>query len=393
MRSIDIFPWNENFNCGLPEIDQQHERLVRLLNQLASHVAFNSDLPELEHIFDQLADYAVYHFQTEEAVWHEHFPDDPLEIAHRQVHDDFVTTVLATRQKIGTRAQDSIVEELLSFLTRWLASHILENDRHLAAVVLCMQSGLALEQAKVCAQQRLGGSTKVLINLILSIYDSLSVNTLGLMREIKQRKEQEEQVRQYAARLESVFMGAVGLATTMSEMRDPYTVGHERRVAEIAVAIGKELGLDAERLQGLKVGAHLHDIGKISIPVEILVKPGKISPVEHDLIRAHARAGYDILKAVDFPWPVEQIALQHHERMDGSGYPNGLMGENILLEARIVAVADVLEAMSSHRPYRPGLELDAALAELERGHGQLYDPAVVSACLRLFREKGFKLPS
>lgn len=393
MSSIDIFPWNENFNSGIAVIDQQHERLVHLLNQLASHVAFKADIPALENIFDQLAEYAVYHFQTEEGIWHQYMPDDPLEAEHSKIHGDFVATVLRTREKMASAEKDAIIEELLSFLTRWLASHILENDRYLAAVVLCMQSGKPLDEAKLCARERLGGSTKVLIDLILSIYESLSVNTLGLMREIKHRKEQEERIRQYATKLETVFMGAVGLATTLSEMRDPYTAGHERRVAEIAVAIGTEMGLNAECLEGLKVGGYLHDLGKISIPVEILVKPGRINPMEFGLIKTHPATGHEILKTVGFPWPVELIALQHHERMDGSGYPHGLSGEEILFEARIVAVADVVEAMSSHRPYRPGLGLKAALAEIEQGRGTSYDAGVVDACLRLFHERGFVLPS
>jgi len=188
-------------------------------------------------------------------------------------------------------------------------------------------------------------------------------------------------------------MSTVQVATTLSEMRDPYTTGHERRVAEVSVAIGAELGFDERRLEGLRVAGYLHDIGKITIPSEILSKPGKLTPVEFQLIKGHAQASYDVLKDVEFPWPVAQVALQHHERLDGSGYPHGLKGEAILLEARIMAVADVVEAMSSHRPYRPGLGIDKALAEIERGRGSAYDPAVVDACLRLFRDRGYAIPA
>jgi HD-GYP domain-containing protein (c-di-GMP phosphodiesterase class II) len=162
-------------------------------------------------------------------------------------------------------------------------------------------------------------------------------------------------------------------------------------VAEIAVAIGAELGLDERQQEGLRVAGHLHDIGKITIPAEILSKPGKLSAIEFHLIQGHAQASYDVLKGVEFPWPVAEVALQHHERMDGSGYPQGLKGVAILLEARIMAVADVVEAMSSHRPYRPGLGIDKALAEIERGRGSAYDPAVADACLRLFRERRYRL--
>ena len=215
---------------------------------------------------------------------------------------------------------------------------------------------------------------------------------IGLMQDISEKKRAEEQIQRYLEQLETAFMSTVEVATTLSEMRDPYTAGHERRVAEIAVAIGAELGFDARRQEGLRVAGYLHDIGKITIPAEILSKPGKLSAIEFQLIQGHAQASYDVLKDVEFPWPVAEVALQHHERMDGSGYPQGLKGEAILLEARIMAVADVVEAMSSHRPYRPGLGIDAALAEIERGRGSAYDPVVADACLKLFREKGYAIP-
>jgi len=216
---------------------------------------------------------------------------------------------------------------------------------------------------------------------------------IGLIQDISEKKRAEEQIKRYVAQLEAAFMSTVAVATTLSEMRDPYTAGHERRVAEIAVAIGAELGLDGRQQQGLRVAGFLHDIGKITIPSEILSKPGKLSPIEYKLIQCHSQASYDVLKGVEFPWPVAQIALQHHERMDGSGYPQGLKGEAILIEARIMAVADVIEAMSSHRPYRPGLGIDKALAEIERGRGSAYDPEIADICLRLFREKGYAIPA
>ena len=176
------------------------------------------------------------------------------------------------------------------------------------------------------------------------------------------------------------------------EMRDPYTAGHERRVAELAAAIGAEMALPPFMVEGIHFGAMIHDLGKIQIPAEILSKPTRISPVEFELIKGHAQAGYDILKGIDFPWPVAEMARQHHERLDGSGYPQGLKGDSILLEARVLAVADVVEAMASHRPYRPGLGIDKALAEIERGRGTVYDAFVADACLRLFREKSYQLP-
>ena len=215
---------------------------------------------------------------------------------------------------------------------------------------------------------------------------------VGLLQDISEKKRAEDAIRRHIVQLENSFMRTVEVAMTLSEMRDPYTRCHERRVADIAVAIGSEIGFDAHRTKGLRVAGQLHDIGKITIPTEILAKPTTLSPAEYELIKSHAKASFDVLKIVDFPWPVAQVALQHHERLDGSGYPQGLRGEEILLEARIIAVADVVEAMSSHRPYRPGLGIEEALAEIEHGRGVLYDPIIVDACLKLFRENRYAIP-
>jgi PAS domain S-box-containing protein len=215
---------------------------------------------------------------------------------------------------------------------------------------------------------------------------------IGLMQDISEKKRAEEEIQRYVEQLKTAFMSTVEVATTLSELRDPYTAGHERRVGKLAAAIGAELGFDERRIEGLRVAGYLHDIGKITIPAEILSKPGKLSPIEFQLIQGHPQASYDVLKDVKFPWPVAEVALQHHERIDGSGYPQGLKGEAIVLEARVIAVADVIEAMSSHRPYRPGLGIDKALAEIERGRGSAYDAEVADACLRLFRDKGYQVP-
>ncbi len=216
---------------------------------------------------------------------------------------------------------------------------------------------------------------------------------LGIFADITQRKIIEQQNEVHLAKLETALLQTVEVINALSAMRDPYTAGHERRVAEIAVAIGAELGFDAQRQQGLRVAGHLHDVGKINVPAEILSKPGRLSPAEFALVKEHPQAGYDVLKNVSFPWPVAQVALQHHERIDGSGYPRGLKGDEITLEARIVAVADVVESMASHRPYRPALGFERALAEIERGRGTAFDADVVGACLRLFREGHYRLPA
>jgi PAS domain S-box-containing protein len=215
---------------------------------------------------------------------------------------------------------------------------------------------------------------------------------VGLLQDISERKEAERRIADYVAKLEGALRGTVEVASAMSEMRDPYTSGHERRVGEIAAEIAGELGLEAQRSEGLKVIGSVHDVGKISVPSEILAKPGRLSDIEFALIKQHAQRGYEILRNVDFPWPLAQTVLQHHERLDGSGYPGGLKGEQIILEARILAVADTIEAMSSHRPYRAALGLERALTEVESGRHTKFDPDVVNACLRLYRQKGQALP-
>jgi HD-GYP domain-containing protein (c-di-GMP phosphodiesterase class II) len=174
-------------------------------------------------------------------------------------------------------------------------------------------------------------------------------------------------------------------------MRDPYTAGHQIRSADLARAIAKEMELPQDKIDGIRLAGSIHDIGKLSIPAEILSKPSKLTNLEISLIKEHSLIGYEMLKNVESPWPLAQIVYQHHERMDGSGYPQGLKGDEILMEARIMAVADVVESMASHRPYRPALGIEAALKEIEKNKGILYDADVVNACLRLFREKSYQL--
>jgi HD-GYP domain-containing protein (c-di-GMP phosphodiesterase class II) len=177
------------------------------------------------------------------------------------------------------------------------------------------------------------------------------------------------------------------------EMRDPHTAGHESRVADIAVAIGREMGWPEEQLHGLYVAAQVHDIGKISIPAEILTKPTKLTAAEWGMIREHPETGYTILKDIPFAWPVAEIVRQHHERLDGSGYPQGLKGDAILPEAKVLAVADMVEAMASHRPYRPAIELEVVLKMIEADAGSLLDAETVRVCATLFRDKRLVLPA
>lgn len=209
----------------------------------------------------------------------------------------------------------------------------------------------------------------------------------GIARDITQRKQAEEQLQASYQNLQKMLEGTIQAITMMVETRDLYTAGHQQRVTQLACAIGQEMGLSNEQIHMIHMAGRLHDLGKIFIPIEILSKPGQLTEMEHAIIKTHPKASYDILKNIEFPWPVADIVLQHHERVNGSGYPSGLRGEEIMIEARILAVSDVVEAMSSHRPYRPALGVEKALKEIVQNKGILYDSDVVSACLRVFWEK------
>ena len=214
-----------------------------------------------------------------------------------------------------------------------------------------------------------------------------------LVNDITERKRQQDKINAYVSQLESMMRATLEAVGNMVEMRDPYTAGHEKRVGMIARDIGREMGWAEDRCRQLELIGLVHDIGKIAVPAEILTKPSKLTDIEMQLMRIHPQAGYDIIKHVPFPLPVADIIYQHHERMDGSGYPRGLKGDEILPESRVLAVADVIESMATHRPYRPARGIDEALAEIERHAGTLFDAAVCDATLRMFREKGYQLPA
>jgi PAS domain S-box-containing protein len=192
-------------------------------------------------------------------------------------------------------------------------------------------------------------------------------------------------------RMKKALWATVQAIAVTVERRDPYTAGHQRRVADLASAIATEMNLPTDQIDGIRMVAIIHDLGKISVPAEILSKPSELTDLEFGIIKTHAQSGHDILKDIEFPWPIARMVLEHHERMDGSGYPNGLVAEETLLESRILSVADVVESMASHRPYRPALGIDAALEEIENKRGTHYDTSTVDACLRIFRENGYQL--
>ena len=221
--------------------------------------------------------------------------------------------------------------------------------------------------------------------------DGFIIGVLGTYEDITERKQADERLQQTLESLRKAVSTTINVMVSTVEARDPYTAGHQLKSADIARAIATEMGLSQEKIEGIRMAGSIHDIGKISIPAEILSKPTKLTDIEFSLIKEHARIGFEMLKDVESPWPLAEIVYQHHERMDGSGYPRKLKGEDICIESRILIVADVVEAMASHRPYRPGLGIDAALAEIEKNRGIFYDCDVADACLRLFREKGFQL--
>ena len=208
--------------------------------------------------------------------------------------------------------------------------------------------------------------------------------------DISERKQAEEQLRLTMDHLRNAMEAIIQTLALTVEARDPYTAGHQKRVADLAVAIAEHMHLAEDQVDGIAMGGAIHDIGKIAIPAEILSKPTKLTEVEFSLIKVHAQAGYDILKDINFPWPIARMVFEHHERMDGSGYPNGIIGNSMLLDSKILAVADVVEAISSHRPYRPALGIDAALEMISSKSGACYDADVVKTCLMLFNEKKFR---
>jgi PAS domain S-box-containing protein/putative nucleotidyltransferase with HDIG domain len=228
--------------------------------------------------------------------------------------------------------------------------------------------------------------SQIFVDISSKLVDQKKEIVQGVVRDITEQKQSQE-------KLKKTIDATLDTISKLIEAKDPYTAGHQQRVSQLATAIAKELSLSQDKIEGIRIASLIHDIGKIGIPTEILSKPTKLSDIEFSLIKNHSQIGYDILKSIDFSYPVANIALQHHEKLDGSGYPNHLKGDEVLLEARIIGVADVVEAISSHRPYRPALGIDKALEEISQNRGILYDPEVVDACLKLFKEKEFKFES
>jgi len=266
--------------------------------------------------------------------------------------------------------------------------HVEDQEAYEAALARCEAGAVRLNQAFRWLD-RAGGVRHILLNAMPSAQEDGSVAWDGAAQDITERERLEAERKRSLEQLENSMEETVQAIATTIEMRDPYTAGHQRRVAGLAQRIAEEMRLPEEEVHGIYLAATIHDIGKIHIPAEILSFPGKLGEIEYALIKVHVQVGYDILKNIEFPWPVAQMVYQHHEHLDGSGYPRGLKGDEIMLGARIMCVADVVESMASYRPFRQAPSTEKALAEIRKNRGRLYDAAVVDVCLELFG-KGYE---
>ncbi len=225
--------------------------------------------------------------------------------------------------------------------------------------------------------------------LVINVQNALRLQKLEIANRMYQQN-LEKMVTERTAGLKNALEGMIQVMTRTIETRDPYTAGHQQRVADLAVAMAEKMNLSSDQVEGILMAGRVHDLGKISVPAEILSKPGKLTDIEFALIKTHPTTGYNIIADIEFPWPIARMVLEHHEKMNGTGYPRALSGDELLIESRILCVADVVEAMSSHRPYRPALGVETALAEISRNKGVLYDTAAVEACLALFKDGEFQ---
>ena len=297
-----------------------------------------------------------------------------------------ITVNQAFANILGYESPEEVVKNIID-----IAHQVYVNPEDRAKILQTIEKEGSVKGYEAEFYRKDGSKTWVSINM-LAIRDDQGTLLYyqGIDQDITDRKKIEKERQENIERLRKSLGATINAMAVTVETRDPYTAGHQRRVADLARTIASEMKLTNEQIDGIRMASMIHDIGKISIPSEILAKPTKLTELEFSLIKTHSQSGYNILKDIDFLWPVAQIILQHHERMNGSGYPNGLTGEQILLESQILAVADVVEAISSHRPYRPAFGINIALNEITKNRGILYNPDIVDACLRIFGERNFK---
>jgi len=509
---VEVFPWNNNFNTGIEVIDQQHKKLVDIINRLARSLAKEAPALETDSLLNELFEYAEYHFSSEEHEWKKGFENDAFLKLHQESHQSFIENTSNIKKRFLNDRSHDVQNEILQFLINWLTHHILEDDMTMAKTLHAVVSGLSLDEAKKRAADEMSESVHVFIDTLMMMYSDLSSRALELLRERNKREkiekdlnkaqqqekiftdhvtqsipgmlfvydenrelirwntyyedilgyspselmgkkfvdivspslgldeiledilngkqaEFEQNIKYHDGREKTYLMKAVpfkvndhngflgtginisklktaerkleqeakqtkmalkGIIFSVSkamEAQDSYTAIHQRNVARIAVAIALKLELNDDQVEGIELGASIHDIGKMAIPLGLLVKPNKLNTIELELVKTHATAGVNILEDVEFPWNIKEMIAQHHERLDGTGYPQGLKGERICVEARIIAVADVFEAMSAHRPYRPALGQASALGELIRFKGIKYDERAVEALNELLQEQ------
>lgn len=347
--------------------DHDEHRTVMIIRDLSAQKQAEAELAESQALLNSIVN------STDDLIWSVDTEQFTVRWFNRAVGDYFLKQYgihLAT----GMRMEDLSEDE----------SHIL------------MWRGIyakALLEGTLSTEYITAGNGSVLqlsLNVLKRDGRIFGISAFG--RDITDRKKAEQRIADHVRQLENAMQQTLQAVSNMVEMRDPYTSGHERRVGIIAGDIAREMGWPEDECRSLEMIGTVHDIGKIAIPGDILTKPSRLTPIEYKLVQSHVERGYEILKDVEFPLPIAEIIYEHHERMDGTGYPRGLKGEEIRPEARILAVADVLESMASHRPYRPALGIEAALLEIGQHSGTWFDPVVVDAMFRMVREKGYRLP-
>jgi HD-GYP domain-containing protein (c-di-GMP phosphodiesterase class II) len=378
--------FEETGTLGIPYIAAWREKTNTIWYEYASQRLadlLDCRLTEVAEVFRNcVIDRRIYRYQNAEAgISKEIKSREELSGAWRELREEGQKTgAIEAVYKIALRKGFAI------WLKDQATIETLEADR------ICLSLGLLTTVSKEMeAEDELKKHRDQLEAVVQARTAELTKLNEQLKLEIVERGLAEERLQQSYNRLQQNLDETVNAMSLTVEERDPYTAGHQRRTADLAMQLASQIGLSAHAVKGIHMAGLIHDIGKISIPAEILSKPGRLNAAEIQLIRRHPQAAYDILKKIDFPWPVDLIVLQHHERIDGSGYPQGLTGGETLIEARILCVADVVEAIASHRPYRPALGIDKALAEISANSGRLYDPHVVAACLRLLREESYQL--